>query len=32
MQEFGKKGKSFERNYFRKERSVQGFTDAPVGL
>ena len=31
MQEFGKKDKSFERNYFRKERSVQEFTDAPVG-
>jgi hypothetical protein len=28
MQEFRKEDKSFERNYFRKERSVQGFTDA----
>jgi hypothetical protein len=32
MQEFGKKDKSFERHYFGKERNVQGFMNAPVGL
>jgi hypothetical protein len=32
MQEFGKKDKSSERKYFRKESNVQGFMDAPVGL